>query len=358
MKVNLIQVQAKKKLSSNSIFIWRVVQFLLLFVGLSILFSLLFFPKMGLHAFWDILIPIAPLLLVVATGVWRNVCPLAFTSLIPRHLKISKEKRMSALTNGKLTIASLFLLFFAIPLRHLVFDTNGLVTAFFIIVLAIIAIYMGYNYNWKSGWCSGLCPIHPVEKLYGSNVAITLPNAHCASCKNCVVPCPDSTPKMNPLEAKKNKYYRFAGIFMTGGFPGFIWGWFHVRDYSGMEGFNHLNTIFGFPFFGLLISLLLYLTINSVAKEKHSLLLIKIFSTAAVSIYYWYRIPALFGLGLFPGDGMLIDLSTVLPYWFSDVSRIIVILFFTWFLLIRTNIKQWTIRPPYEKKAKKLFVPV
>ena len=37
---------------------------------LGIFFSLIFFPKIGIHAFWNVLIPIAPALVVVAVGLW------------------------------------------------------------------------------------------------------------------------------------------------------------------------------------------------------------------------------------------------------------------------------------------------
>jgi hypothetical protein len=78
------------QLSFRSIMIWRVVQALVWLAGASILFCLLFFPALGIVLFWDILIPVAPLLLVVFTGVWRNVCPMATNALLPRHLGLSK----------------------------------------------------------------------------------------------------------------------------------------------------------------------------------------------------------------------------------------------------------------------------
>lgn len=317
------------------------------------LIALIFFPKIGLHAFWDVLIPIAPLLLVLATGVWRNICPLATTALLPRKLNISKQKRMKIKNHGIITLVGVFVLLLAVPLRHLIFDTNGPVTAYFIISLAVIAVYMGYNYNWKSGWCSGLCPIHPVEKLYGSKVAIADPNAHCSSCKNCVAPCPDSIPAMNPLEAKKNKYHKFAGLLMIGGFPGYIWGWFQVKDYEGMEGFNHLLTIFAWPFMGFMLTFSLYMMLKRLIPESKSQLLTKIFATAAVSCYYWFRFPALFGISKFYGDGMLIDISNDLPIWFTPVFRTVSIIFFIWFIIIRNSFKQWAVRPIYEKRTPK-----
>jgi hypothetical protein len=92
------------QLSSRSILIWRIAQAAVWLMGAAILFCLLFFPSLGVLLFWNILIPVAPALFVIGTGVWRNVCPLATTNLLPRHLGLSKRKRLSATQLGKLNL--------------------------------------------------------------------------------------------------------------------------------------------------------------------------------------------------------------------------------------------------------------
>ncbi len=353
MKTKPVVLQAQNKLTKKSILAWRIVQAIVWSLGIGMLIALIFFPTIGIHAFWNVLIPIAPALLVVATGLWRNICPLGTTALLPRHLGISKQKRLKLTNHGKIALVGLALLLILVPFRHVILDTNGPATAYLIIALAVAAVYMGYNYNWKSGWCSGLCPIHPVEKLYGSKVAITLPNAHCDSCMNCLTPCSDSIPGMNPLEAKRNKYHKLAGILMIGGFPGYIWGWFQVPDYAGMEGFSHLGFIYGVPFLGFFTTLLLYVILTKNTKESSHLFITQMFATAAVATYYWFRIPALFGFGIYHQDGMLVDLSSTLPYWFPSASQLVTTLFFIWFIMLRKQVKQWTIRPPYREREKR-----
>ena len=73
-------LKSGEQLSPRSILIWRIVQTLVWLVGVLILFYLVFYPNVGIHLFWNILIPIAPVLFVVAVGVWRNVCPMASTA--------------------------------------------------------------------------------------------------------------------------------------------------------------------------------------------------------------------------------------------------------------------------------------
>ena len=181
-----MRTQAKSKLSGRSLLYWRIAQVLVGIIGLSIFSALIFFPEIGIHAFWNVLIPIAPLLVVVTAGLWRNICPLASFSLISRHFGFSKNKKLKVKQQGRLQLISVIILLLIVPLRHTIFDTSGSATALIISILALIAFYVSYRYDWKSAWCSGLCPIHPVEKLYGRKNLFVLPNAHCKSCVECV----------------------------------------------------------------------------------------------------------------------------------------------------------------------------
>jgi len=336
------------QLSPRSILIWRTVQTLVWLVGVFILFNLIFYPTIGIHLFWNILIPIAPALLVVAVGVWRNVCPMASTALFPRHMGFSKRKKLTIAQAGKLNLIAVIALFVIVPLRHAIFNMDGLATALLIISLGLIAVIVGLLYEWKSAWCSGLCPVHPVEKLYGLNNRLSLPNAHCNKCYRCVTPCPDSTPGINPLSSKKTPYHNIAGFLMVGAFPGFVWGWFQVPDYSGITGIEQIITIYKLPLFGLLATSVLFLVLKKYLREN---VLIGFFSATTVSCYYWFRIPALLGFGVYPGDGMLIDLTGILPDWGITITVFATTLFFFWWIVFsKQNKKSWTIRPAYADK--------
>jgi len=333
------------QISPRSILIWRTVQTLFWLVGILILFNLLFYPTIGIHLFWDILIPIAPALLVVAVGVWRNICPMGSTAMFPRHMGFSKRKKITVAQSGKFNLVAVVALFVIVPLRHAIFNTNGLATALLIITLGLIAVLLGLIYEWKSAWCSGLCPVHPVEKLYGINNKLSVPNAHCDECYRCVIPCPDSTPGIGPLSSKKTNYHKIAGFLMVGAFPGFIWGWFQVPDYNGITDIEQLIPIYMLPLIGLFSTSILFLILKRYFQEKN---LIPIFSTAAVSCYYWFRLPALFGFGIFPEDGMLIDLTGILPEWSITVTVLTTTLFFLWWIIFRKNNKiSWAVRPSY-----------
>ncbi|MHC4955950.1 MAG: ferredoxin [Planctomycetota bacterium] len=327
---------------------WRATQFLVWLVGVAILAALFAWPDVGIHAFWNVLIPVAPALLVFAPGLWRNICPLASTALFARHNKMSARRKVSPLWQGRMLLIGVVVLFAVVPLRHVVLDTSGPATALAIIALAVFAAALGATFEWKSGWCSGACPVHAVERLYGASPAISPPNAHCGECHRCVQPCPDSTPQFTPLSTKNGMARRIAGLIMVGAFPGFIWGWFQVPDYFGSEGWNHLAFAYGAPLAAAAATMALFLTAQRFTPAERQDALVRTFACASVACYYWYRLPMLFGFGPHPGDGMLVDLSATLPGWFPLASRLLTTAVFAWWLVLRTSAKNsWALRPAF-----------
>ncbi len=348
MLVNTLPFKSGNQLSKRSIIYWRTAQLSVWLVGLFILFSLLWYPSLGLSLFWNLLIPVAPFLFLIATGVWRNVCPLATTQLFPRHMGWSKSKKLTHLQLGKLNLLSVILLYAIVPLRHALFNNNGTATFLLILFFALIGVILGFNYEWKSAWCSGLCPVHPVEKLYGGNVLMSFPNAHCGECMNCVVPCPDATPHINPSSSQKTIYHQLSGLLIVGGLPGFIWGWFQVPDVQGFSAISVFLKVYTWPMIGFCISLVLYAILNTSFKKIHQRKLIGIFAAAGISIYYWYRIPALFGYGKFAEDGMLLDLTNLLPEWSMMLITVSASLFFFYWLVLRKKENtHWVVRPAF-----------
>lgn len=349
------QFKSGNQLSSRSVLIWRIVQAAAWSVGAVILFCLFFFPSLGLQLFWNILIPVAPALLVIATGVWRNICPLATTILLPKHLGFSKGKKLSSTQSGKLNLIGVIALYTIVPLRHAVFNHNGLATAVLIISMALTGIILGFIYESKSAWCSGLCPVHPVEKLYGQNTLISLPNAHCGECMKCVVPCPDSTPNITPNSSTKTSWHEISGLLIIGGLPGFIWGWFHIPDELHITKISAFFEVYKLPLIGFAATFIIYLMLSGMIQARYERKLIAFSAASAVSCYYWYRIPSLLGFGNFGNDGLLINLRNALPGWSIDATTIITTLFFFFWLVIRKQNKaSWVIRPDYANKKSNL----
>lgn len=328
---------------------WHWIQAVVWLVGASIIALLFFKPTIGIHAFWNVLIPVAPALLVFLPALWRNICPMGTTALLPRHIGLSKRRIIDSNTQRNLGFAGLMLLLLIVPLRHTVLDLNGPATAIAILTLTVTGILLGLQYEWKSAWCSGLCPIHPVERLYGNSPAATLPNGHCDSCHICIHICPDSSMGTSFIDQqKKDGLAGLTPTILIGGFPGYIWGWFQVADYYPAEGMAHLPETYAWPFIGMLISMAGYLLLKSTLAAQGTRTLARAFAAFSVSMYYWYRIPALFGFGIFPEDGMLVDLTGTLPASFPIAARAgVVLLFSWWFMLRKSKSKSWAYRPEW-----------
>ena len=91
-----------------------------------------------------------------------------------------------------LGLASVIALYAIVPLRHVLLNTDGPATFIMLGTAAALALVLGAVFEGRSGWCTSLCPIHPVEKLYGSSPAITPARTRAATLAR-YAPCPART---------------------------------------------------------------------------------------------------------------------------------------------------------------------
>jgi hypothetical protein len=317
--------------------VWTAIQYGMLGVGMVLVSLLWFMPGLGIPLMWNVLIPVAPALITLAPGLWRNICPMATFHHMPKHLGISQHKRMPewmAAIFGLIGVAGLFII---VPMRHVSLNMDGPMTAMMLVLAAATAWVMGMVFEARSGWCTTLCPIHTVEKLYGTIPAVTFKNARCDLCENCTVPCPDSTPAMAPTITGTTKLQQLLGTFVVGSFPGFVWGWYQVEDYPpGQVGFHEVMIAYAWPFGAAIVSYVIFKRAERALRryEFARQTLPRAFAAAAISIYYWYSLPR------------LVTSLLELPDWFPIVSGIVTTLFFFWFLVLRSpNGMSWLIRP-------------
>ena len=315
---------------------WRGAQYAVLLAGGGLVISLFAKPALGLDLLWNGRIPLAPALLVVAPGLWRNLCPLATVSLLGRGERKGAEVTTGAA--GALSLAGVLALVLVVPARHLILDRSGPGAALMLLSAAVAAVTMGRHFKGRGGWCTTLCPILPVARLYGVAPARTWENARCEKCVACARPCPDLAGP-TPLEVSSGLGW-WAARVMTGGFAGFIWGFFQVDDARAPVGLFEVVEAYLWPLAGAGVSLMFHAALSRFRSMD------RLFAAGAVSTYYWYRLPALAGFGLFPDSGVLMDLTGVLPPWAPLASRIVTTAFFGWFLLVRTSPRRgWLERP-------------
>lgn len=211
------------------------------------------FGLSGLELFWVVLMPIAVLMMYFAPLLWRNVCPLSTVSLW--HWSLFGRRRleregMSAriltgwraeahafLTKNGL-IVSAVLFWIIVPLRIPFFNSEAQATLWLLALVFLAAAVFGSLFPVKSGWCTSICPVAAVEKVYGMNPAVRVKNTRChyrnketaavASCSGCSFNCGDVVePEHAYWQAEKGGLFHdtinaeMRKVFI-GSFPGFI----------------------------------------------------------------------------------------------------------------------------------------
>ncbi len=329
---------------------WRAAQAVLLAI-VGVIVALLFVrPPVGLTLLWDVLVPATPLVVLLAPGVWRNLCPLATVALLPHRLGRSRRAHPRPGSQGGFALTGVAALLLILPLRHIAFNHSGVASGLLLLALATAAMVTGWLFANKSGWCAGFCPVHPVERLYGTAPVIQARNAHCATCVGCAAPCPDSSPGPDPSRGNGQGWpRRWVGVAMIGGFPGFVFGWFMTPDMPWAIGWRQLNLVYGLPLLGALISGTAFVGLRQVLPRRTRRLQRRCFAAGALATYYGFRLPALLGWPQFAGDGVLLDVSASLPDWTLIALRVATVAAVCWLLVIRrSRPRPWLVRPPAE----------
>jgi hypothetical protein len=325
---------------------WTIAEIIMVAAAVALCAGLIWWPKVGLHAFWDVLIPAAPALVVLAPGLWRNICPLGTTSQLGRRMGGVRGAQLTTQWQARMGLIGVVLLLVLVPLRHPWFNLGGTATLILLVGAGIAALILGVLFAGKSGWCTGACPVHAVERLYGSQPLLTVTSAHCSSCVRCTVPCPDTSPGTRHGLGQPTLARTTTLAIIVGGFPGFVWGWFQVPDGISIAA----TETWVWPLGCMLITMVLWLLLRSVLPQTDGRRLDALFAASAVSCYYWFRLPALFGYGVYPGDGMLVDLRGTAPSIIFDVARVALAIFFVWWMVIRVPApRPWMYKPPQEK---------
>ncbi len=332
-----------KNLSKGSRVTWRIAQVVVFAFGIYIIAMLLLQPEIGLYLLWDVLIPILPLIFVLVPGVWRNICPLATFSMLPHQLNISKKKILSLKWQARFLIIAVSLLMIIVPLRHAVLDQYGVITGIVLLVVAVVAFGLGLVFDWKSAWCSGICPVYPVELLYGSRPILTVQNMQCRTCTDCVKPCRDSVRGATPVDVTRYKSGKIIGLMLIACFPGFIIAWFNVKFSPSTPLINMIIVSYTWAFMGAVVSIITFVIMYKLSGIPKKIL-IRVYAATAVSLYYWFKLPVVLGMS---GDGThaLINLGVLVPDWAILSLRISSTILLYYLLLARPSMKGWMIKP-------------
>ncbi len=211
---------------------WRAARTVVL-VGFGLmLIGLLVRPDAALRVFWGVIVPLLPALFLVDARLWRNVCPLATLNLLSgSRADGGRQTGRMVRVSGAVGIATLALV---VPARHLGLDDDPEALFCVLLLMSALALWAGTQIRMKGGFCNAICPILPVERLYGRDPALALPNARCSSCEACSLACLDLNPAGSPrslVRGAANRPWLSTpfGAFVAA-FPGFVAAYFTKPD--------------------------------------------------------------------------------------------------------------------------------
>ncbi|MEX2284224.1 MAG: hypothetical protein WEE89_17180 [Gemmatimonadota bacterium] len=277
--------------------LWTVAKGGSVAAAVTVVALLLIAPDIGLFVTWKLLVPLVPLLLLVAPEVWRNLCPIAVVHQLPVSLGLGGERRFPARVQ-RVAPAIAALLFFAIvPLRLTVFNSNGTALAIFVLSILVIALAGGLLFFGKSGWCVTWCPVLPVERLYGQRPVMQVEHAHCSTCSGCIRSCYDLKPErsleelIDPDGLLPNRSQGLGasllrtptGLFAMG-FPGFVPGYFTHPAGLGI-GPTYLRLA------AFVAGSIMLLALTERAYRVNPRTLVKWAAAIGAFGYYWFTIP-------------------------------------------------------------------
>ncbi|MGE0353895.1 MAG: hypothetical protein AB7I33_06510 [Gemmatimonadales bacterium] len=280
---------------------WRVAQVAGVAALVVLLAGLVLRPERSLTLLWNVVIPLLPASFFLSPALWRAVCPLATLNLAGNGL--AGRRRLTRDLLPVAAVAGLTLLAVLVPARRFLFNNHGPALAALIGGVAVMALVMGTAWDVKAGFCNLLCPVLPVERLYGQRPLINIENPRCLPCSRCTSrACIDLDPERSLLlsiqradrrPGKLNWLLTPYGIFAAA-FPGFVAGYGTLQDGGpGTAGhvFAHMAL---YAAAGFLATVLVVWVLNLAAPRA------LLFSAAAAGgLYYWFTaVPMSRTLGL------------------------------------------------------------
>ena len=216
--------------------VWRGLRVASVLATLGVCALLVAEPDTGLDLWWELLVPLLPLVWFVAPGLWRNVCPLAATNQVPRVLGFTRGRTAPAWFRTYAPLVGIAIFFTAVFARPSVFEDSGAATAALVGGALVAAFTGGFVLKGKSGWCSSLCPLLPVQRMYGQTPFANVPNSHCRPCLGCTKNCFDFNPKVAYLADLHDgdRQWSTTRKLFTAAFPGLVIAFFTEQDTAVM----------------------------------------------------------------------------------------------------------------------------
>ncbi|MBP7949798.1 MAG: hypothetical protein KA004_09095 [Verrucomicrobiales bacterium] len=269
---------------------WRAAQIVTLAATVALIAGLVVWPATALRVLWNLLIPILPITFLLAPHLWRGICPLATlnqcTSGALGHRKLRGRHLMAANVLGIVLLAVL------VPARRFLFNENGPALAATIVAVALAALVLGALFDGRAGFCNAVCPVLPVERLYGQHPLWKLDHHRCDGCTLCIPKgCLDLAPAKSILaatgpETGGNHWLTTAYGIFAAAMPGFIIGYFTTSNVSWTEAPRVYLWVALCSAGSYLVAALAVRFLGLTRPVSLALL-----AAVAVALYYWWAAP-------------------------------------------------------------------
>jgi hypothetical protein len=271
--------------------LWAVVRWSAFGAVPILLIWLLVQPSSALNVLWYAVVPVLPATFFLNPTLWRGVCPLATLSELGNRL--GKQRPLPPRVGRGLNVVGLALFYLMVPARHFVFNQNGLVLAITVVAVGGLALGLGAVFAVRSASCNALCPILPIELLYGMAPLVPMERSRCTTCTVCTPRGCFDLAKHKTIAQRLGPTRRTArwittpyGIFFTS-LPGFIIGYNQVTDGSLSTAAVVYATTLGWSFASILV-----IGVVVLALRPPSGIALPLIAAAAGGVYYWYAGPA------------------------------------------------------------------
>lgn len=291
---------------------WRIGRIAAL-VGLAaLLASLVIAPRPALATLWYLTVPLLPLSFFVSPAFWRGICPLSTLNALGNRL--GAPRAMRPRETAALGVAGLLLFHLVVPARHLGLNTQGPLLAATLIGLALVAVAAGARFESRSAFCNALCPVLPIERLYGQAPLVRIARGRCDTCSVCTPnACLDLADQKAMRQmigpARKGDHWLRTpfGIFAAA-LPGFIVGYALVPD----TGWADAARVYGATLAGSLASYAIAAAAVRIAGIR-PLRAVVLLAALSGLFYYWVTAPTIVStFALAPAAVTLIRVVAVL----------------------------------------------
>lgn len=270
--------------------VWVAARWASLFTFAAVVAALFTRPAGGLFALFGVIVPLLPAVFLVAPGLWRNVCPLAATNQLARTFGFTRGKDPPALLYSRGYLVAIVPFFGIAGSRLAGLDRNGTAAGAVLLAAAAAAFTGGVAFKGKSGWCSTICPLFPIQRAYGQTPYVTVPNQHCDPCVGCAKNCYDFRPgpAYQADLADVDRSWSAPRKLFAAALPGFVIGFFQLAD----EADTALAQRYAVLAVVVLVAVGSFFALEALSPLSPAMLTAG-YAALAINAFYWFAGPVL-----------------------------------------------------------------